>query len=1298
MNSSRLLLVLLCSLFLSPLFSQIDLKLQLMPDGTKWGVYADPDPTIIPSSSTITGSGQITLVVPLNFTLIDLTPVSGNWSNNATINGPAENPTKTYLSIGLVGDIPQIIYTVTSPTLLFTFKKPSSGCPIDLHLIDNVNDPFAHLPNSMSTNPGNELTVFDVSMGAIYNYSKNINLFAWDCHDCDTDGIANALEDTNGDGQWTPGVDVSDLCNGAGGSCLEITSAQLRCANGGTACGNQPAGALSLAVDIAGGQAPFTVTYKSGGTLFTLTNYLSGTPFQVPATNGALYQLVEVKGADACVAAEEDLGGEVPVTVAGALQFTIQPASISSCTNGEAILAVCATATNASFKFNWQYSSDNGANWQAVPLGIIYNQTNTATITAGCDSLLIGSTFGLNGYQFRAVASGNNLAAIYSQTASLSLNGTPQASSQPQSVAVCDGQLASFAASFPSGSLTYQWQGSTNSGSTWSDLMPSTNLIGTNTPNLTIQSAAFNMSNQRFRLKAQAGNCPPTFTQAAQLTVVQSSITSSLSFEPIVCRGSETCFQVIANSSQGTALGYQWQERLNGTTTWTDLPGATSEILCLASTEGRNGNCFRVQISTSGCQPSISQEACLIVEDKAVFVQQPLSTTKCYNETAILTASAVLSSGYAGAVSYQWQSSTDQGQTWQDASNNGNLNGTTSNTLSIDNLGAVANLQFRLAATTGICGASYSEAAQVYVEGPLAITEQPQNQAVCYGASTVISTDFYAVNTGNPDSEIAIRWQMSANGTDWDFVPDDGSHLDIYSLELTALNVTTDRYYRLFFQYPTCDPVYSEVALVHAIGAVTIAEQPTSATTCRGNAKSFTATAASNEALLLQWQESDDLGATWANIAEGSNYTGTNTNTLTVNGATSSRQYRLAAWAANCDPKYSDTATLTVEEPIAFSQQPVSQAVCPDDAANFSISATGAELTTMQWQSSQNGTDWTDLAEGGNFTGTQTSTLHIASAAGLDGRQFRLLAASQSCSSISAAAILNLLDEATCNPQPGNMDCVKLSIKLLANNQGWGVWAKADNDFATTAYQLPTSGKVTIVAPIGFTFTNFTNIAGGKWKFGKAIMNPSQDPGKIYMEFNLTPNVNFLNLEPGGEIMLFRFNRVGSCPSSLVLMDDIVPPGFFPNQFTGFGAADNELIPFHFCGNYAQGQWNCPGGWNIVAPDNNDQETAQGLDIEIDASSLEVELDELVPVNGSDFFGVAPNPTHGELTVRFDEAIADKAATLRLWNLQGQLLMTERTDGTTAHRLDLGQVVPGTYFLSLEVEGKVLQREKIIRN
>ncbi|MCC6727493.1 MAG: T9SS type A sorting domain-containing protein [Saprospiraceae bacterium] len=1297
MNSSRLLLVLLCTFCALPVFSQIDLKLQLMPDGSKWGVYAVPAPIINPSSSTITGSGQITIVAPLNFTMIDLTPVSGNWNNNATINGPSENPNRTYLSIGLVADNPPIIYSNSAPTLLFTFKKPSGGCPDDIHIFDNITDPF-NVPNSLSTNPGNELTIFDVPNSAIYEYGKNLAPYAWDCHDCDNDGIANALEDTNGDGLWTPGIDVSDLCNGAGGSCVEITGAALRCSTGGTACGNQPTGPLMLAIDISGGLAPFTIKYKTGTTVLTLNNYQSGTAFQVPATNGALYELVEVKGADGCISPTEGLTGQIPVSVAGTLQFTVQPASVSLCNGLETLFPVCATATNASFKFNWQYSTDNGTTWEPVPMGINFNQANPNTMTSGCDTLYVGTSIGLNGYKFRAVAAGNNLATTYSNIATISLAGTPQATQHPQNQTVCAGQSAIFTAGFQNGAgLSLQWQTSTNGGTTWTNLASNGNYSGTTTPTLTIQSATAALNNQLFRLKAQAGTCPATYTQVAFLSVLQISINSQLIYNPTVCRGTEACLEVAVDAAQSAGLTYQWQERVNGTSDWVDIVGASTSILCLSNTNNIDGNCYRAQINSTGCQPSISPEGCITVEGEAVIATQPQNQTKCFGESAQLTANATIANGLGGNLTYQWQISTDQNQTWSNLGDDANISGSSTNMLTIQDPALTQGQLFRLAAKAGSCGAAYSEAAQVYVEGPIVITQQPQALSVCNGASAVLTTDFYAANTGNPDSEIAIRWQVSYDGgATFEFVEEDGNHFDIYSLQLTVQQVTSKRMYRLFFQYPTCDPVYSDAVAVDVFEPAVFTQQPVGTTVCGGEAVTLQANATGDN-LSYHWVAIDNSGAI-TTLTDDEHYAGTTTNTLLVKAASQSLQYQLQVKSNGCAAVASALTNLIVEQPIVFSLQPYSQAVCPSESVIFSANTVGALPGNLQWQMSTNGV-WTDIAEGGNFTGTQTATLHLASAAGLDGAQFRLVAASQACSSTSEAASLNLIDEIICNPIEPEKDCIKLSVKLLGNQQGWGVWAKADNDFTVTPYQLPTGGKITLVAPVGFTFTNFTNIAGGKWKFGKAIMNPSQDPGKIYMEFNLTPNHNFLNLEPGGEIMLFRFDHVGPCPSSLRLMDEIVPPGFYPNEFTGFGAADNDEIPFHFCGNYAQDQWNCPSGWNLVGPGTDGLNDLEGQDVEVELSSLEVPMDEIAAQPESSFFGVAPNPTQGDLLVSLDENIASQPAMLRLWNMQGQLLMTERTEGTSKLRLDISQkTVPGTYFLTLEVNGKVVQREKIIRN
>ncbi len=1170
-----------------------------MPDGTKWGVYVDPQPSINPSANTLTGSGQITMVAPLNFAIVDFNSVSGFWSNNAIINGPLENPTKSYISFGLNNDIPKIVYSQTAPTLLFTFRKASNFCPGALYLIENGVDPFDDLPNSANSNPGNEITVLDFATMplSIYEYGENFAPFAWDCHDCDGDGIANAYEDTNGDGEWTPGVDASDLCNGGGG-CLDITAAQLHCAGGGTACGNNPAGPLSLAVDITGGLAPFTLKYTDGSAVLTLQNYQSGSPFPVAAVNGAAYSLVEVTGADGCTTVAADLSGEVPVTIPGALQFAAQPTNMTLCNGTAAMFTTCASATNGTFSFGWQYSTDQGTTWQPVPMGIIFNQTNTATAASGCDTLLIGSTIGLQGYRFRAVASGTNVPTAYSQAGTLALEGPLQLTAQWLDVTVCAGDGATFTASFTNngvGTIAYQWQTSTNGGVSWTDVAPSANFSGINTASLAIGSTV-GMGSSHFRLRAKVGACNPVFTLPSQL-IVEGPVDILAIISPVtVCRGEEACFEVQAALQGSGLLGYQWQERQIGASNWTDIPGATASIFCLANTEGRNGNCFRALVRSSACPAVTSVEACLIVGDKAVFAQQPENIVKCVGEAATLTALAAIADGYAGQVEYRWQMSADGGLNWQDLNNDATYDGVLDGTLTISDLSALGNQTYRLSASSGICEAAYSNAASITVEGPVAIGQQPQGLTVCPG-----STASFMASASN-------------------------------------------------------------------LGA---------------------------GSLLLQWQASDN-GTVWANIAEGSNYTGTLTSTLTVQSATIGRQFRLSASTDHCAATYSDPAALTVEAPILFSQQPQGATVCPDEAASFTIAVSGGSgALQLQWQSSANGQTWSDIAEGGNYAGTHTTTLTIAEAAGLGGSQYRLVAASQNCTSHSAAAVLTLEDEATCNPVPGYQDCVSLSVKRLDDNIGWSVWAKADSSFTETPYQLPTGGKVTLVAPIGFAVQGLASHNGGKWKPGKVSFNPPQDPGKVFLEFNLTPNQNFLELTPGAERLLFSFSVVGGCPESLVLMDEIVPPGFFRNEFTGFGSGlTQEEIPFHFCGNYAQDEWECPPTWNLMAPTGGST-VAEGEQLKLDPSAVQVDFPS---ENGPSlsFFGVAPNPTRGELTVAFDENIAEQTASLRLWNLQGQLLLSERIEGVTNRRLDLSQMTPGTYFLTLEVDGKLVQREKII--
>ena len=175
--SGMALLVSFFVLGFSSLYAQLELKLQLMDEDT-WGVYVRPAAGVTPASSTITGSGQVTVVMPKGFNWTALSSVSGLWQDDAIVYGPAENPTRQYVSFGLVQAEPNypIYYTAGAETLLFTFDRVGP-CPDTIYLMDcgtpTESDPYCP-PNSLNDFPGNDLSVIEFNGGiTFYNYTGN---------------------------------------------------------------------------------------------------------------------------------------------------------------------------------------------------------------------------------------------------------------------------------------------------------------------------------------------------------------------------------------------------------------------------------------------------------------------------------------------------------------------------------------------------------------------------------------------------------------------------------------------------------------------------------------------------------------------------------------------------------------------------------------------------------------------------------------------------------------------------------------------------------------------------------------------------------------------------------------------------------------------------------------------------------------------------------------------------------------------------------------------------------------------
>ena len=90
--------------------------------------------------------------------------------------------------------------------------------------------------------------------------------------------------------------------------------------------------------------------------------------------------------------------------------------------------------------------------------------------------------------------------------------------------------------------------------------------------------------------------------------------------------------------------------------------------------------------------------------------------------------------------------------------------------------------------------------------------------------------------------------------------------------------------------------------------------------------------------------------------------------------------------------------------------QPVSLAVNLDQNATFTVAASSALTLSYQWQQAPAGSSsWSNLTEGGSFTGTKTSTLSLIKAAwAMNGEQFRCLLSTSAGSATSQAATLTV--------------------------------------------------------------------------------------------------------------------------------------------------------------------------------------------------------------------------------------------------------------------------------------------------
>ena len=208
---------------------------------------------------------------------------------------------------------------------------------------------------------------------------------------------------------------------------------------------------------------------------------------------------------------------------------------------------------------------------------------------------------------------------------------------QPAAQTVCAPANASFTVAASGLGLTYQWQVSTNGGTSFSDIALATAATYT-------FATTSSLNNNRYRVNVFS-TCSPTTPAVSNAVVLTVNTPATITAQPVNQSG---CAQVAYTFSVTAASGtntptYQWQVSIDGGITYNNLPGETNTTLTIPNANiNINGNLYRVVVSSSGCNSVTSNAASLLVSNKpGIVLTAPLtsSTNPAVNSMIFATVS-----------------------------------------------------------------------------------------------------------------------------------------------------------------------------------------------------------------------------------------------------------------------------------------------------------------------------------------------------------------------------------------------------------------------------------------------------------------------------------------------------------------------------------------------------------------------------------------------------------------------------------------------------------------------------------
>ncbi len=227
-----------------------------------------------------------------------------------------------------------------------------------------------------------------------------------------------------------------------------------------------------------------------------------------------------------------------------------QPVSQTVCSGSTILFSITGSGTGAAYQ--WQVNTGSG----------FTNISNDATYSgATTDQLTIANAaVSLSGNQYRCVVSGVCTPSVTSTAATLTVHAPAVVSSSPTSQQVCSGSSVTFSVTGTSvASINYQWQVSTNGGSSWS------NVSGATASSYQLNPATMSLTGNQYRCLLSNATCPAQAPSTSAVLTVRQQPTVSLSAAPLTGLLPGQTTTLTANPSAPTGGTYSYTWTLNNT-------------------------------------------------------------------------------------------------------------------------------------------------------------------------------------------------------------------------------------------------------------------------------------------------------------------------------------------------------------------------------------------------------------------------------------------------------------------------------------------------------------------------------------------------------------------------------------------------------------------------------------------------------------------------------------------------------------------------------------------------------------